>query len=249
MRGCVCSGLHACLHMCLHAWVNALTYVWRVAPWQISMQSTDCLHLCQFHLGNWLTAIHSVPVTTTFLFAGRWRSTTGESISGNSYHSQHENMSGLNYAFSNQNRQRKCSVFVSFRLSLCHSTLCVYTDVEINTCSFQKGCPPPLGLCLLAQSLWRESNVLDNWQLTMLPLSELCEFNPHWARDNLAASLWVIGHFPQPGKNNTNIYVCMRACVYVFMHIRMPACLSPCTCEWPHACVFCGIVQYLRWGE
>ena len=139
-------------------------------------------------------------------------------------------MSGLNYAFSNQNRQRKCSVFVSFRLSLCHSTLCVYTDVEINTCSFQKGCPPPLGLCLLAQSLWRESNVLDNWQLTMLPLSELCEFNPHWARDNLAASLWVIGHFPQPGKKTTTrifMYACVRACmcscIYACLHVCLHA--------------------------
>ena len=93
------------------------------------MQSTDCLHLCQFHLGNRLTIIHSVSVTTTFLFVGRWCSTTGESIFGNSYHSQNENMSGLKSAFSNQYRQRKCSIFVSFRLSLCHSTLCVYTDV------------------------------------------------------------------------------------------------------------------------
>ena len=105
------------------------------------MQSTDCLHLCQFHLGNWLTTIHSAPVTTAFLFAGRWCSTTGGPISGNSYHSQNENMSGLNSAFSNQNRQRECSVFVCFRVCLCHSTLWTYTDVEINTCSFQTGCP------------------------------------------------------------------------------------------------------------
>ena len=84
------------------------------------------------------------------------------------------------------------------------------------------GLSPLLGLCLLAQSLWRESNVLDNWQLIMLPLSELCEFNPRWVRDNLSASLWVIGRFPQPEKNNMNIYVCMRACVYVYMHLCMP---------------------------
>ena len=109
------------------------------------------------------------------------------------------------------------------------------------------GLSPPLGLCLLAQSLWRESNVLDNWQLTMLPLSELCEFNPRWVRDNLSASLCVVGRFPQPEKKYE--YYCMYACVHVYMHISMPACLSPCTCVCPHACVYCGIVQYLRWGE
>ena len=83
VRVCVCSGMHACLLMCLHAWVHALTYVWTVAPGQISIQSTDYLHLCQFH---WVTdwPLHSVPVTTTFLFVGRWCSTTGKSISGNS---------------------------------------------------------------------------------------------------------------------------------------------------------------------
>ena len=150
--------------VCPSVCMRVLTYVWTVAPGQRSMQSTDCLHLCQFHLGNWLTAIHSVPVTTTFLFAGRWRSTTGESISGNSYHSQNENMSGFNSAFSNQNRQRKCSVFVSFRLSLCHSALCVCTYRCWNKHMFiPDGLSPPLGLCLLGQSLWRESNVLDNW--------------------------------------------------------------------------------------
>ena len=106
VRVCVYSGMHACLHMCLHAWVHALTYVWTVAPGQRSMQSTDRLHLCQFHLGNWLTTIHSVPVTITFLLTGRWCSTTGASISGYSYHSQSENISGLNSAFNNQNRQR-----------------------------------------------------------------------------------------------------------------------------------------------
>ena len=52
------------------------------------------------------------------------------SISGNSYHSQNENMSGLKSACSNPIRQRKCSVFVCFRVSLCHCTLCAYTDVE-----------------------------------------------------------------------------------------------------------------------
>ena len=211
--------MHACLHMCLHAWVHALTCVWTVAQGQRSIQSTDCLHLCQFHLGNWLTTIHSVPATTAFLFAGRWCTTTGGSISGNSYHSKNKNMSGLKSACSNQIRQRKCSVFVPFRVSLCHSTLCAYTDDE--HVHFRR-VVPALGLCLLAQSLWRESNVLDNWQLTMLPMSELCEFNPRWVRDNL---LWVIGRFPQPDKKQYD-YLCMYACVRVCVHAYTHACMS-----------------------
>ena len=214
--------MHACLHKCLHAWVHALTCVCTVAQGQRSIQSTDCLHLCQFHLGNWLTTIHSVPVTTAFLFAGRWCTTTGGSISGNSYHSQNENMSCLKSACSIQIRQRKCSVFVCFRVSLCHSTLCAYTDVE--HVHFRR-VVPALGQCLLAQSLWRESNVLDNWQLTMLPLSELCEFNPRWVRDNLSASLWVIGCFPQPEKKQHE-YLCMYACVRVCVHAYTHACMS-----------------------
>ena len=116
--------------MCLHAWVHALTCVWTVAQGQRSIQSKDCLHLCQFHLGNWLITIHGVPVTTAFLFAGRWYTITGGSISDNSYHSQNESMFGLKSACSDQIRQRKCSVFVSFRVSLCHSTLLAFSDVE-----------------------------------------------------------------------------------------------------------------------
>ena len=92
------------------------------------------------------------------------------------------------------------------------------------------GLSPPLGLCLLAQSLWRESNVLDNWQLTMLPLSELCESNPPLGPRQFVGFFVRYRPFPAAReKNNTNIYVCMRACMYGYMHIRMPECLSPCT--------------------
>ena len=133
------------------------------------------------------------------------------------------------------------AVYLSVSVFPCVIAHCV--RIPMLNMFISDGSPPPLGLCLLAQSLWRESNVLDNWQLTMLPLSELCELNPRWVRDNLAASLWVIGRFPQPEKkkNNTNIYVCMRACVYVYLHICMPACLSPCTLVCPHACVLTNI--------
>ena len=105
------------------------------------------------------------------------------------------------------------------------------------------GLSRPLGLCLLIQSLWRESNVLDNWQLTMLPLSELCEFNPRWVHDNLSAFFWVIGRFPQPEKKKHEylcMYACVRVCVHAYTHVCLHARLA-----W----VYCGIVQYLRTGE
>ena len=118
------------------------------------------------------------------------------------------------------------AVYLSVSVFPCAIAHCV--RIPMLNMFISDGLSPPLGLCLLAQSLWRESNVLDNWQLTMLPLSELCEFNPHWVRDNLAASLWVIGRFPQPEKKIIRIfmYVCVRACVYVYMHVSMHVCLS-----------------------
>ena len=164
----------------------------------------------------------AIPVTTAFLFAGRWCTTTGGSISGNSYLSQNENMSGLESACSNPIRQRKCCVFVSvFPCAIAHCVRIPMLNMFVSD-----GLSPTSGLCLLAQSLWRESNVLDNWQLTILPLFELCEFNPRWVRDNLSASLWVIGRFPQQRKTTRIfMYVCVRACMCTCIY----ACLSPCT--------------------
>ena len=240
---CVCSGMHACLHMCLHAWVDALTCVWTVAQGQRSIQSTDCLHLCQFHLGNWFTIIHSVPVTTAFLFTGRWCTTTGVSISDSFITA----------------RMRTCPVWSLHVVIKFVNANAVYLSVSVFPCAIthcvrmpmlnmfiSDGLSPPSGLCLLAQSLWRESNVLDNWQLTMLPLSELCEFNPRWVFDNLSASLWVIGRFPQPEKKTRRIfmYVCVRACMCTCIYSCLHVCLHARL-----ACVYCGIVQYLRWGE
>ena len=212
---------------CLPAYVPAclgaytLMYVWTmVAPWQRSMQSTDCLHLCQFHLGNWLTVIHSVPVTTTFLFAGQWRSTTGESISGNSYHSQNENMSGLNSAFSNQNRQRKCNVFVSFRLSLCHNTLCVYTDVEINTWSFPKGCPPPkVGTVFIGtvSVAWIE-------RAGQLAADDVASVWTLWVQYPLGPRQFVgffVGYRPFPTAREKTTRIFMYVCVHVCLHARV----------------------------
>ena len=122
------------------------------------------------------------------------------------------------------------AVYLSVSVFPCAIAHCV--RIPMLNMFISDGLSPPLGLCLLAQSLWRESNVLDNWQLTMLPLSELCEFNPRWVRDNLAASLWVIGRFPQPEKKTIWIfmYVCVRACmctcIYACLHVCLHARVS-----------------------
>ena len=114
-----------------------------------------------------------------------------------------------------------------FPSSLCHNTLCVHTDVKINTCPFHRRVVPAFGTVFM--SLWRESNVLDNWQLTMLPMSELCEFNPR----NLSTSLWIIGRFPLPEKKQHTwilMYVCVRACmctcIYACLHVCLHARVS-----------------------
>ena len=115
------------------------------------------------------------------------------------------------------------AVYLSVSVFPCTMAHCVRIPM-LNMC-ISDGMSPSLGLCLLGQSLWRESNVLDNWQLTMLPLSELCEFNPRWLRDNLAAFLWVIGRVPQPEKKQYE-YLCMYACVRVCVHAYTHACMS-----------------------
>ena len=235
--------MHACLSMCLHAWVHALTCVWTVAQGQRSIQSTDCLHLCQFHLGNWLTTIHSVPVTTTFLFAGRWCTTTGGSISGNSYHSQNENMSGLKSACSNQIRQRKCNVFVSFRVSLWHSTLCAYTDVE--HVHFRR-VVPAFGTVFIG-------TVSVAWikRAGQLAADDIAYGWTLWVQSPLGPRQFVgffLGYRPFPAAREKTkpifMYVCVRACmctcIYAFLHACLHARL---------AYVYCGIVQYFRWGE
>ena len=211
--------------MCLHAWVHALTCVWTVAQGLRSIQSTDCLHLCQFYLGNWLTPIHSVPVTTAFLFAGRWCTTTGESISGNSYHSQNENMSGLKSACSNQIRQRKYNVYVCFRVSLCHSTLCACTDVE--HVHFRRVVPAFRTVFIGTASVaWIK-------RAGQLAADDVASVWTLWVQSPLGPRQSVgffVGYRPFPATREKQYeYLCMYACVYVYMHIRMPACLSPCT--------------------
>ena len=135
-----------------------------------------------------------------------------------SYHSQNENMSGLKSACSNQIRQRKCSVFVCFRVSLCHSTLCAYTDVE--HVHFRRVVPAfgtvfigtvSVAWIKLAGQLAADG-VASVWTLwVQIPAG--------------SATIWVIGRFPQPEKKQYE-YLCMYACVRVCVHAYTHACMS-----------------------
>ena len=86
---------------------------------------------------------------------------------------------------------------ISSRLfSLHFFSIC--TCVYLPTVHFRwvVSCPVPPRTChsncVLAQFLWRETNVLDNWQLVMLPRSEDREFDIRWVHDNFFVSLLVI---------------------------------------------------------
>ena len=134
-----------------------------------------------------------------------------------------ENMSGLVIKIVNVN-----AVYLSLSVIPCAIAHCVC--IPMLKCSFQTGCPR-LWDCVYWQFLWCESKVLDNWQLTMLPLSELCEFNSLWTRENFSSSLWVIGCFPQPEKKpRIFMYVCVRACmctcIYACLHVCLHARVS-----------------------
>ena len=136
-------------------------------------------------------------------------------------------MSGLKYACSNPIHQRKCSVFVCFRVSLCHSTLCAYTDVE--HVRFRR-VVPTFGTVFIGTA-----SVVRIKRAGQLAADNVASVWTLWVQSPLGPRQFVgffAGYRPFPAareKNNTNIYVCMRACVYVYMHIRMLACLSPCT--------------------
>ena len=54
----------------------------------------------------------------------------------------------------------------------------------------------------LTQFQWHEANVLDNWQLAVLPQSGGSEIDPRWAHDILSVPLWVYMRFPVPEHYN-----------------------------------------------
>ena len=52
------------------------------------------------------------------------------------------------------------------------------------------------------QFQWNEANVLDNWQLAVLPQTGGREFDPLRVHDNLSIPLWVYMRFPVPEHQN-----------------------------------------------
>ena len=111
---------------------------------------------------------------------------------------------------------------------LCHSTLCAYTDVE--HVHFRR-VDPAFGTVFIG-------TVSVAWikRVGQLAADDVASVLTLWVQSPLGPRQFVgffVGYRRFPAatekKTNRNIYVCMCACLYVYMHIRMPACLSPCT--------------------
>ena len=84
----------------------------------------------------------------------------------------------------------------------------INAHIEIDTSAFRVGCQlysaawaMSLGLCFNTIQ-WHETNVLDDWQLVVLPHSGGTESNPRWVHDNLSVLLRVYMGFPVPGHQN-----------------------------------------------
>ena len=128
-------------------------------------------------------------------------------------------------ACSDQIRQRKCSVFVCFRVSLCHSTLCAYTDVE--HVHFRR-VVPAFGTVFIGtvSVAWIE-------RAGQLAADDVASVWTLWIQSPLGPRQFggfFVGYRPFPTAREKIIrifmYVCVRACVYVYMHVSMHVCLS-----------------------
>ena len=77
--------------------------------------------------------------------------------------------------------------------------------LTLMTNTITEVCTGKLELCsvfVFAQSPWRGTNVLDYWQLTMLPQSERCEIDSHTGHENFSVPLWFISVSPCQSTNN-----------------------------------------------
>ena len=70
---------------------------------------------------------------------------------------------------------------------------------QIDTCAFKPGrqlssaaSGMSLGLSFVTQFLWHVTNVLEKWQLVVLPQTGGKKFDPGWVPDNLSVSFWFI---------------------------------------------------------
>ena len=100
-----------------------------------------------------------------------------------------------------------------------HMGICVY--IRVDECGYMFECTHecwnwhlciPQGLSVVQCSIgqWHETNVLDNWQLVVLPQSEGSEFDSLRVHDNSSVPLWVYIRFPgqcikiKPANMNTH---------------------------------------------
>ena len=95
------------------------------------------------------------------------------------------------------------------------SSKLTHTGVEIDTCAFQTGCQlssaasgMSLGLCFFTQ--FHEANVLDNWQLAVLPQSGCREFNSHRVHDNSSVTFVGLHAFPSARASKLNQQKCQQ---------------------------------------
>ena len=83
--------------------------------------------------------------------------------------------------------------------------LCIPDGLSVVQCSLGH----VIGIVFFTQFQWHEVDVLDNWQLVVLPQSGGCELDPRGVHDNLSVPLWVYMHFSVPehqNQTNKNIY-------------------------------------------
>ena len=76
--------------------------------------------------------------------------------------------------------------------------LCIPDGLSVVQCSLGH----VIGVAFLARFQWRETYVLDNWQLAELPQSGGRELDPRRVHDNLSVPLWVYMRFPVPEHQN-----------------------------------------------
>ena len=66
---------------------------------------------------------------------------------------------------------------------------------------------------------WHETNVLDNWQLVVLPHFGGTEFDRRWVHNNLSIISWVYMRFPVP-KHYNLANKCPYKRIDVIIHIQ-----------------------------
>ena len=95
--------------------------------------------------------------------------------------------------------------------------ICIPDGLLVVQCSLGHA----IGIVCLTQFQWHEANVLDNWQLALLPQSGGREFDPRRVHGNLSVPVWAYMRFPvsehRASKLNQYIYI-------YYIYILQPRC-------------------------